>query len=77
VVAEIAVASREQSTGITQISAAVEQMDSVTQQNAALVEEAAAASESLRSQAVALSQSISVFKLADDRDGADHSVGLA
>lgn len=77
VVGEIAVASREQSTGITQISSAVEQMDNVTQQNAALVEEAAAASESLRSQAVALSQSISVFKLADDRRGAGLSGALA
>ena len=65
VVAEIAVASREQSEGIAQISAAVARMDSVTQQNAALVEQAAAASESLKSQALALSQAAGVFKLAD------------
>ncbi|HEY8708241.1 MAG TPA: methyl-accepting chemotaxis protein [Burkholderiaceae bacterium] len=67
VMAEIAVASREQSIGITQISAAVAQMDNVTQQNAALVEQAAAASESLKSQAVSLARAISVFKVADVR----------
>lgn len=67
VMAEIAVASREQSSGITQISAAVAQMDDVTQQNAALVEQAAAASESLKSQASALARAVSVFKVADLR----------
>jgi methyl-accepting chemotaxis protein len=61
--ADIAEASREQSAGIEQIGLAVSQMDEVTQQNAALVEEAAAAAESLEEQAQALVQSVSVFVL--------------
>ncbi|EGV33405.1 methyl-accepting chemotaxis sensory transducer with Cache sensor [Thiorhodococcus drewsii AZ1] len=60
---EISAASREQGTGIEQISQAVSQMDEVTQQNAALVEEAAAAAESLEDQARSLSKSVAVFTL--------------
>jgi uncharacterized phage infection (PIP) family protein YhgE len=60
---EIAAASQEQSAGIEQVNQAIAQMDEVTQQNAALVEEAAAAAESLQDQAGMLSQSVSVFKL--------------
>ncbi|MHB1334224.1 MAG: methyl-accepting chemotaxis protein, partial [Sulfuriferula sp.] len=56
-------ASQEQTSGIEQINQAVSQMDEVTQQNAALVEEAAAASESLHDQAGNLAQVVSVFKL--------------
>ena len=63
IMADIAEASREQSTGIEQVGLAVSQMDEVTQQNAALVEEAAAAAESLEEQAQALAQSVSVFDL--------------
>lgn len=60
---EISAASNEQSAGIEQINQAITQMDEVTQQNAALVEEAAAATESLREQAQGLAQTVSVFKL--------------
>ncbi|MBK1716275.1 hypothetical protein CKO27_01150 [Thiocystis violacea] len=60
---EITNASREQSTGIEQVTQAVAQMDEVTQQNAALVEEAAAAAESLEDQTRVLAQAISMFKL--------------
>ena len=63
IMGEIAAASEEQSTGIEQVNRAVNQMDEVTQQNAALVEEAAAASESLREQAGMLAQAVSVFRL--------------
>ena len=63
IMTDIAGASAEQSTGIDQVREAVVQMDGVTQQNAALVEEAAAAAESLRSQGRALVQSMGVFTL--------------
>jgi len=63
IMAEIAAASAEQSSGIDQVNQAVTQMDEVTQQNAALVEEAAAAAESLEEQANGLADSVSVFKL--------------
>jgi methyl-accepting chemotaxis protein len=62
-IAEIAAATSEQNTGIGQVSDAVSQLDQVTQQNAALVEESAAASESLKHQAKALSDTVSLFKL--------------
>ncbi|PHV36356.1 methyl-accepting chemotaxis protein [Janthinobacterium sp. BJB304] len=65
IIAEITVASQEQSAGIEQINQAVTQMDSVTQQNAALVEEAAAAAESLREQAGHLVETVSIFKTHD------------
>ncbi|WP_421648134.1 methyl-accepting chemotaxis protein [Pantoea stewartii] len=60
---EIASASSEQSTGIEQVNLAVTQMDGVTQQNAALVEQAAAAAASLDQQASQLRQTVTVFKL--------------
>ena len=60
---EISAASQEQTAGIGQVQQAITQMDQVTQQNAALVEEAAAASESLQEQASKLAQTVSVFKL--------------
>jgi len=62
--AEIAAASEEQSAGIQQVNEAVVQMDTVTQQNAALVEESAAAAASLEEQAAGLAQAVSVFKTA-------------
>lgn len=66
VVAEITAASGEQSDGIEQINQAIVQMDEVTQQNAALVEEAAAAAQSLQEQSSRLSETVSVFKLGED-----------
>jgi methyl-accepting chemotaxis protein len=63
IMGEIASASAEQSSGIDQVNLAITQMDEVTQQNAALVEQAAAAATSLEEQAQGLSQSVSVFKL--------------
>ena len=63
IMSQITGASEEQSTGIAQINHAISQMDGVTQQNAALVEEAAAAAESLAGEAGNLSQAISIFKI--------------
>jgi methyl-accepting chemotaxis protein len=63
IMGEITAASREQEAGIEQINQAIGDMDSVTQQNAALVEEAAAAAQSLREQAGNLTEAVSVFKL--------------
>ena len=66
IMGEITAASQEQTSGIEQINQAITQMDQVTQQNAALVEEAAAAAASLQEQAGGLSQVVSVFKLAHE-----------
>jgi methyl-accepting chemotaxis protein len=66
IMGEIAAASEEQSAGIDQINTAVVQMDEVTQQNAALVEESAAAAASLQEQAEALARAVSIFQLADN-----------
>jgi len=63
IMAEISQASGEQSTGISQVNQAVTQMDDVTQQNAALVEQAAAATAALEQQAGELMNALSVFKL--------------
>src|SRR3546814_3760185 len=60
---EISAASEEQSGGIDQVNRAVSQMDEVTQQNAALVEEAAAAAGSLQEQAQRLAEAVAVFKI--------------
>ncbi len=60
---EISTASIEQSRGIDQVGSAVSQLDQVTQQNAALVEEAAAAAESMKHQALNLAHTVAVFKL--------------
>jgi len=62
-VAEISAASNEQSDGIEQINHAIVQMDEVTQQNAALVEQAAAAAQSLQEQSGRLVETVSIFKL--------------
>ena len=62
-VSEISSASAEQSLGIDQVGQAVAQLDQVTQQNAALVEESAAAAESMQQQATKLSESVKTFKL--------------
>ncbi|WP_426077724.1 methyl-accepting chemotaxis protein [Janthinobacterium sp. PSPC3-1] len=63
IIDEIALASVEQRDGIEQISMAVSQMDGVTQQNAALVEQAAAAADALQQQAASLADAVSIFKL--------------
>jgi methyl-accepting chemotaxis protein len=63
IMSEISAASQEQTTGIEQINQAIVQMDQVTQQNAALVEEAAAASEAMQVQAARLADAVSVFRL--------------
>jgi methyl-accepting chemotaxis protein len=63
IMGEITAASTEQTAGIDEINRAVAQMDSVTQQNAALVEEAAAASESMQDQAAELARLVSAFKV--------------
>ena len=64
IMGEIMAASQEQTVGIEQINQAIAQMDEVTQQNAALVEEAAAAAQSLQEQAGNLSQVVCVFQVA-------------
>ncbi|NIA00414.1 methyl-accepting chemotaxis protein [Massilia sp. CCM 8734] len=66
IMAEIAVASAEQGAGIEQINHAVTQMDDMTQQNAALVEQTAAASSSLQEQAATLVQAMSIFTLGNE-----------
>jgi methyl-accepting chemotaxis protein len=63
IVADISAASNEQSAGIGNVNQAIIQMDQVTQQNAALVEQAAAAAGSLQDQARTLAQEVSVFRL--------------
>ena len=65
IMCEISVASNEQSQGVAQVGEAVTQMDHTTQQNAALVEEMAAAASSLKSQAQELVQVVSAFRVDD------------
>jgi methyl-accepting chemotaxis protein len=66
IMADITSASQEQSAGIERVHRTIAQMDDVTQQNAALVEEAAAAAEAMQNQASNLAQVVSVFKLKND-----------
>ncbi|WP_332856297.1 methyl-accepting chemotaxis protein [Duganella sp. S19_KUP01_CR8] len=74
VMAEITHASREQSAGIEQVNQAISQMDTVTQQNAELVQQAASASQGLQDQAATLSQLVSVFRLKDGARGGPPAV---
>ena len=67
IIGEINSAAAEQATGIGQVNSSVGEIDRMTQQNAALVEESAAAAESLREQAARLSQVVQQFHLGDDR----------
>jgi len=69
IIGEISAAAREQSEGIGVVNGSVVQLDQMTQQNAALVEESAAAAESLREQSGRMAEAIGVFKLAG---GAGH-----
>jgi methyl-accepting chemotaxis protein len=68
IMGEIANASAEQSAGIEQVNHSIIEMDSMTQQNAALVEEAAAAAQSLQDQAAELARVVSIFKLDDGEE---------
>ncbi len=72
---QIAVGAREQATGVTQVGEAVSELDRMTQQNAALVEETAAASSSLRDQANALAERVSTFVL-PEASAADDAAAL-
>jgi methyl-accepting chemotaxis protein len=76
IVGEISSASVQQNSGVLQVGEAVSQMDQATQQNAALVEESAAAAESLKNQAQQLVQSVAAFKLSR-QDGLAHTAHLA
>jgi methyl-accepting chemotaxis protein len=75
IIGEIAAASKEQNDGITQVNKAVTSIDQITQQNAALVEQATAAAKSMEDQSETLVQSVSIFKLAEEK-GAARSSGL-
>ena len=77
IISEITAASSEQSTSISQVSGSVSHLDQMTQQNAALVEEGAAAAESLRDQAVKLSQVVSNFKLSRSELGSSQKPGTS
>ncbi len=77
---EIATATQEQGSGIEQINTAIVQMDQVTQQNAALVEEASAAAQSLSQQAMGLLKVVSIFKIRQDASitpGSSHAAPAA
>jgi len=67
IMAEVTVASEEQSSGIEQVNQAVTQMDKVTQQNATLVEQVAAAASSLEGQAQRLQDAVAVFQVAESK----------
>ncbi|MGB6054770.1 MAG: methyl-accepting chemotaxis protein [Burkholderiaceae bacterium] len=77
IMGEITAASAEQTAGIEQINQAITQMDQVTQQNAALVEEAAAASESMQEQASKLAQVVGMFRIAEARGAPAIAVATA
>ncbi|MDC2862785.1 methyl-accepting chemotaxis protein [Delftia sp. DT-2] len=72
-ISDIGAATQEQSQGVTQVSDAVQQLDQVTQHNASLVEESAAAADSLNKQAAQLVQLVSVFRL-DEREARAQAV---
>ncbi|WP_229423053.1 methyl-accepting chemotaxis protein [Telluria aromaticivorans] len=71
IMSEIANASAEQSAGIEQVNLSIIEMDSMTQQNAALVEEAAAAAQSMQDQASELTRVVSIFKLTEGEQQAE------
>ncbi|MET3129837.1 methyl-accepting chemotaxis protein [Oxalobacteraceae bacterium GrIS 1.11] len=73
IMGEITAATLEQSNGIEEINQAITQMDEMTQQNAALVEQAAAAAESMQEQSQKLSHAVSIFKLDGDESAASAS----
>ncbi len=73
IMSQISAASTEQSAGVSQVGEAITQMDQSTQQNAALVEESAAAAASLKQQAEQLRTAVAVFRMAGEPSGADVS----
>ena len=79
IIAEIAAASQEQASGIDQVNNAITQMDNMTQDNAALVEEAAAASRSMQEQALQLTRLMAYFRIDSSRrigsDGTGRRIG--
>ena len=77
IIGEITAAATEQSAGIGQVNQSVGEIDRMTQQNAALVEESAAAAESLREQAARLSQVVQQFHLSDSMGDAARSYAVA
>ncbi len=77
IIGRISAASAEQAQGISEVNQAVGQIDDVTQQNAALVEEAAAAAESLQEQAVNLSRAVAVFELDAGVEGVERPARAA
>jgi aerotaxis receptor len=76
---DITAASRDQAQGIAQVNQAMAELDAITRQNAALVEQSAAASASLADEAAGVAQALSIFKLANQRplvpSGAGHRAG--
>ncbi|MBV8805839.1 MAG: hypothetical protein JO042_12345 [Sinobacteraceae bacterium] len=76
IVAEIAAASREQSAGIEQVNSAVVQMDEMTQQNAALVEQATAASQSMAEQARELTNMMSRYRTSESQSTVSPAAAL-
>jgi methyl-accepting chemotaxis protein len=77
IINNIATASEEQRNGIEQVNDAITQMDQVTQQNAALVEEAAAAAAALKDQADGLAQAVSIFQLGAQGTAKAHRLATA
>jgi len=77
IIGEITAAASEQSAGIGQVNSSVGEIDRMTQQNAALVEESAAAAESLREQAARLSHVVQQFRLAESAAGYGHGGAVA
>lgn len=70
-IGEISTAAAEQNTGISQVGLAVANLDEMTRQNAALVEQSAAAAESLKFQAARLAEAVAVFRLGETRQAED------
>ena len=77
IMGEISAASSEQSAGVSQVGEAITQMDHATQQNAALVEESAAAADSLKTQAAQLVQAVAVFRLSQEHESSAQSLSLS
>ena len=77
IIAEISAAAQEQASGIDQVNKAITQMDETTQQNAALVEEATSASQSMKEQAKELMHQVATFKLSGTGDASGSSAKYA
>ncbi|QNN57640.1 HAMP domain-containing protein [Diaphorobacter ruginosibacter] len=76
IMGEISAASSEQSAGVSQVGEAITQMDHATQQNAALVEESAAAADSLKTQAAQLVQAVAVFRISQEHEQRSQALPL-